>query len=115
MKTPPQTQAEHRAEGGQNDHEVSDRVVQFVMESGAYCAVSDDPETFYDHNEASPAPDEEAETKKRRRCLKKGRTSSSSAKTERLAFYTSPEMRQVLKNLMSLASSEMMSKGFKQL
>ena len=31
------------------------------------------------------------------------------------AIYTSSEMRQVLKNLITLASSEMMSKGFKQL
>ena len=56
----------------------------------------------------APAPVEHR-TRRRRRGLKKG-LADQEAKTERWTFYTSPEMRQVLKNLMSLASSEMMSK-----
>ena len=88
-------------------------MVQFVLESGAYCAISDDPEQAVSSSNDHPQPGHTSQE----RVMKKRDPSNGKdhPKENCLTFYTSSEMRQVLKNLITLASSEMMSKGFKQL
>ena len=84
-------------------HEVSDRVVQFVLESGAYCAVSDAEGDFTSASSGKHDGKEEGQV-----------AAAGAAAVERLTFYASPEMRTVLKNFLHLSLSEL-SKGFKRL
>ena len=101
-------------------HYVSDRVVQFVMESGAHCAISDVDGDYSDDIERKENDDinsvSNKGTKKRTKSGSLLRAEKLNAdkkdKKKAILFHASPVVIMAFMNNFSLAKAQKLSKGF---
>ena len=103
-----------------NPHYVSDRVVQFVMESGAHCAISDVDGDYSDGVEGGASEELSAAANKR---VKKRTKSENWTRAEKLSaekkdkkkailFHASPVVITAFINNFSVAKAQKANKGF---
>ena len=104
-------------------HYVSDRVVQFVLESGAHCAISDLDGEYSDGLEGGKKEDymESARIKTKKRSKSGnflGTAKNSSAKKDKsraIVFHASPTVIIAFRNIFSIALAQKLNKGFEVL
>ena len=101
---------------------VSDRVVQFVMESGAHCAISD-IECEYSDGLGGDSADPSSSILNKRKKTSKTRNLSNSKKTnsgrkdksKAILFHASPTVITAFRNIFTVALAQKMGKGFEVL